>query len=319
MFRDLLAKGIQQISEFSKPVLWSALWMLSYPSWGHALTCAEYNAATELASNNADYTFFTPTTKKQISRNYSELLIRKSAAAFWNTNTATMPTKELFKNAEDPYTDVVETADGEIYALANIGFGGGNSISYLYKFETFELLPIALYDGDCIEQGSTDVFPLEVTPKLDGTAVLQCQVADSKSPVTEFTISVPTEAGVYTGDAAHVTATLNPKFENLDRVTGGKNRIDQSMPPNAVILETSANGAGMNLSFEFDSQRSGDRVVQISLAARQKKDAKVWGKVYTNETGGYWGADAYEYDYPAICSFSGQLISKKFKREIQFQ
>ncbi len=293
-------------------------WISFSPSWGEALTCAEYNAAYETAAANPDFEFFVSTEKKKISKVYSELLIRKSAAAFWNTNTALMDFKKLSSAAEEPYTDVVEAPNGEIFSLANIGFGGGNSISYLYKFETLELLPIAIYDGDCIEQGFSSALPIEASPQLDGQALLQCTVGDSKSPVSEFSVAIDTEAGAYTGTPVHVTAKLNPKFENLDRLTNGKNQIDQVLSPDAVLLESNKNGAGANLSFEFDSQTSGDRVIQIKLAAREKQDASVWGRVYTNEIGGYWGADSYDYKHAAVCTFSGQLKQKLFKRIIEF-
>lgn len=284
-----------------------------------AITCAEYNAAVDIESENPDFEYFAPTGKKKISKVYSELLIRKSAAAFWGVNTATMDYAKLVKDAEDPYTDVVETPNGDIYALATIGFGGGNSINYLYKFETFELLPIAIYDGDCIEQGRYSSLPIEVKPKLNSNATLSCSVADPKSPVRSFNVIVPTEDGTYTGAPVNVTAELNPKFENLDRLTNGKNQIDQTLAPNALMLESSKNGAGANLSFDFDSKKSGDRVVEISLAAREKKEASVWGKVYTNEVGGYWSAKAYEFNYPAVCTFAGSLNKKVFKRVIEFQ
>lgn len=284
-----------------------------------AITCAEYDAAFEKESENPNFEYFAPTEKKKISNVYSELLIRKSAAAFWGINTAVIDFKKLVKDAEDPYTDVVETPDGQIFALANIGFGGGNSISYIYKFETFDLLPIAIYDGDCIEQGRDSSFPIEVAPTLDSKASLSCSVSDAKSPVLNFTVVIDTEAGTYTGSPVHVTAELNPKFESLDKLTNGKNRIDEILVPNALMLETSSNGAGANLSFDFDSKKAGDRVVEISLAAREKKDASVWGKVYTNEVGGYWSAKAYEFDYPAVCTFTGSLNKKIFKRVIEFQ
>ena len=284
-----------------------------------AITCAEYDAAFENETENPDFEFFAPTKKKQISKVYSKLLVRKSAAAFWGVNTAVMDYQKLVEDAEDPYTAVVETPSGEIYALANIGFGGGNSISYIYKFETFELLPIAIYAGECIEQGRDSALPIEATPKLHGKATLSCSVADTKSPVQTFTISVETEAGRYTGTPVHVLADLNPKFENLERLTLGKNKIDQILPPNAVMLESSKNGAGVNLSFDFDSQKSGDHIIKISLAAREKSDASVWGKVYPNEVGGYWSAKAYEFSYPAACTFTGSLNGKVFKRVIEFQ
>lgn len=284
-----------------------------------ALTCAEYDAAYEKESENPDFEFFAPTTKKRISKVYSELLIRKSAAAFWNTNTAVMDFKKLEKDAEDPYTDVVETPDGQIFALANIGFGGGNSISYIFKFETFELLPIAIYDGDCIEQGKTEALPIEGAPQLNGKATLTCSIQDSKAPVSSFSISIDTEDGAYTGTPVHVKAELNSGFENLDRLTSGKNKIDEVLAPTAIMLQSSATGAGANVSFEFDRQTSGDRIVELRLAAREKKDASVWGKVYTNEVGGYWGANAYEFDYPAVCTFTGALDKKVFKRVIEFQ
>lgn len=283
-----------------------------------AITCAQYDAAFEKESENPDFEFFAPTTKKQISKVYSELLIRKSAAAFWGMNTAVMDYKKLVNDAEDPFTDVVMTPDGEIYALANIGFGGGNSISYIYKFETFELLPIAIYDGGCIEQGRDPALPIEAAPKLDGKAVLSCSVADPQSPVQLFTISIDTEAGAYTGTPVRVTAELNSKFENLDQLTNGKNQIEQVLAPNALMLETSAYGAGANLSFEF-AGKSGERIVTFSLAAREKSAASVWGKVYTNEAGGHWSANAYEFSHPAVCAFTGSLNKKLFKRVIEFQ
>ena len=288
-------------------------------SQASALTCAEYDAAYEKETENPDFEFFASTSKKQISKVYSELLIRKSAAAFWKTNTAVMDFKKLMNDAEDPYTDVVETPDGRIFALANIGFGGGNSISYLYKFETFELLPIAIYDGDCIEQGKSDALPIEAAPLLNAKATLACTIQDAKSPVSSFSISIDTEDGAYTGTPVYVSAELNSNFENLDRLTGGKNKIDQVVQPTAVMLSSSSNGAGANVGFEFDRQTSGDRIVEIRLSAREKKDASVWGKVYTNEVGGYWGANAYEYEYPAVCTFTGKLDKKVFKRVIEFQ
>ncbi len=288
--------------------------MLVAPVLVHAaspLTCKDVEDA-------AREEYFTTTTKKVIDPAYQESLIRKSAAIFLGIDTSKISMKKLEKLAEDPATDVVEDPLGRTYAMAQIGFGGGNSINYYYKFGNLELLPVALYDGDCIEQGSDESFPFEVDRvDFDGTALMTCTVADPESPVSDYTIRINTEAGNYTGDKSSVTATLNPDFENLTALAKAQS-LRRKLKPTHVNFNTKKFGKSMNVSLRFNNRQAGERVIELHLTARDKAEASVWGKVYMNKVGGHHADDSYEFNYPATCAFTGTLTGKIFKRFMKY-
>ncbi len=268
--------------------------------------------------NSSRDEYFMTSTKKAIDPVYQESLIRKSAAMFLGIDTSKIPMKRLEKLAEDPATEVVEDPLGRTYALAQIGFGGGNSINYYYKFGNLELLPVALYDGDCIEQGSDESFPIEVDRvDFNGTALMTCTVADPESPVSDYTVRVSTEDGNYTGSKADVTATLNSDFENLTTLAKAQS-LRRKVKPSHVTVVSKKYGKSMNVSFRFNNRQEGERIIELKLTARDKADARVWGKVFTNKVGGFHAEDSYDFNYPAVCVLTGNLTGKLFKRFVKY-
>lgn len=232
--------------------------------------------------------FFEASKAKTLAPDYSEKLIRKAAAIFLAIDTSKIPLKRLEKLAEEPATEVVQDPAGNFYAMAQIGFGGGNSINYYFEFGTLNQLPIALYDGDCVEKGATEALRVEDHPVFNGVARMECKIDDPNSPVNEYVIQLNVEDGNYTGDKAEVTA-VTKKF-----------------------------GRGLSVAFNFNDHRKGARAIELSLTAREKLDASVFGKVFTNKVGGYWADDAYDFKFPETCKFVGSLSGTLYKRLVKY-
>lgn len=270
----------------------------------HALSCAE------VAPDNGDFSeYFTDSSdSKPRNKTYRSQLLRKSVAAYYGNLSPSLSDEEVDAMGEGVSFGKVKDPDGNEYISVNVGFGGGNSATFLYYQSTLNLVPVMAIDGtDCIDQGSMASFPIEKSVRSIRGATATCELSDGEAPISSFTLRVP-----LSGNTAFATSGSLELGESTDLVEGvsfalDKRKIEVEYPSKKVSTIISAKGEKEGI--EWTAQTG------ITL---EGDEATVSGKTYPNVTGGYWSKEAKEFKATFTCDSNIQVDEVKYQRVISY-
>jgi hypothetical protein len=248
----------------------------------YALNCQDFEAT----QTDDGYTMFEVVNEEPVlSAKLREQLIRKSVSAFYGSSyNSEMRLQEVDALAEGVAVTEVKDLNGKLYNEVNVGFGGGNSISYYYVHNTLELAPIAVIDSsDCMEQGTDVGFPIDSDPLNPSLAIVSCEATDKRSPISSLQIELPVSGNIITDASAIVVGKLNTKHSAYTTFEADFKQVHEISPR----IVNSNLRLGMHISNEVEKD-NGIKFLVEHIISVNGTNSKVKTLIYPMVTGGRW-------------------------------
>lgn len=126
--------------------------MISFSAFA-SLSCQEIEKAQD---EDGNINYFQEVDFR-ISKSSQNKLVKAAVADFygkcgvtWNKDFCyreNMSVKEIYELGEDAYFISYKTPQNKLYLAVNVGFGGGNSATYFFDSQTFQMENIMIIDG----------------------------------------------------------------------------------------------------------------------------------------------------------------------------
>lgn len=246
-----------------------------------------------------------------IEENELERLVRKSVAAFhFQAYAPSMSLKEVDELGEGVSVDQVRGKNGERYVSVNVGFGGGNSATYYYLPGTLTFVPVMSYDGDCVEQGSAEEFPVEKNPAVETIGHLDCSLSEGAA-FGKISVRVPLghDGLLFSSSATATVAEPRTIVEGLQIET-----------PRSQTVNISYYGKASSVGFTIEARaKKGSTDWNVNVAARLKEGrADMFGRAYPLIVGGYHSDKARDYNARGTCEGNLGIKNVEYQRVVNF-
>lgn len=268
-------------------------------------TCAEINDSPE-----GFYSYFQTVNEEGPSDPaLASDLLRKSYAAFYGNVSKKVSDEELNERGEGIYFATVKDPEGRLYTTVSVGFGGGNQAVYYYAPNSKKLQPFFSYDGDCMNAGDVAELPIEKQVKDVATTVVTCEVSSEKSPIANLNIELKTAEGTLVSDKAVVKLTASASADGVST---------KSLSDSGLHFFAGDHQNSKSLSVGGIVKSKSRKLIQFTVAIN-KKQPKITGRVYPNQSGGYWAPEAYDFEGYLKCQGLEAIKDAKYSRIIRYK
>ena len=245
-------------------------------AWGSSLNCARHAAI--VSQLGEDTSFFIEQTYTGTDA-LRDAQIRKAVGAFYyGVSTAGMTMAQLDDLGEGVYVDTMLGADGVVYDVANVGFGGGNSAQYLFATGTTNLARVMLQDGDCVDVGSAPEFPHQRRLQNTLWKTQTCTLASGEGPWARIQISYETFNGMAVSNRVAVRTEWNQGYRNYttDMRPTRKTTRTLNMSGSWVSVGLGEFAAGLNHSGSLRLALNPDGSVQSAESVVRVYGERYW-------------------------------------------
>ena len=129
------------------------LYILSFDANTSSLNCRV------IARSGLDINDYFLLLNDKIDEDKREQLVRKSVSSFYYDEYIPEMSYEAVNTlGEDVAVSYVQDPHGKKYIAVDVGFGGGNSITYYFEIAKLIFAGVASFDGVCLEQGKAPYF-----------------------------------------------------------------------------------------------------------------------------------------------------------------